>query len=59
MIADIRKFTATGSQSQTQMASELAEEIKRVIYQYEQKMPLALALGVLRIVESELLDDAK
>lgn len=39
-------------------AAEMCEEIKTVIYSYSEEMPLALAIGVLKIVEKEILDDA-
>lgn len=38
-------------------AEEMCEEIKKVIYNYSEEMPLALAVGVLHIVEREILDD--
>jgi len=38
-------------------AAEMCEEIKTVIYSYSEEMPLALAIGVLKIVEKEILDD--
>ena len=40
------------------IAGTLADEIKAAIFKYEGQIPLALAIGVLRIVEKELLDDA-
>ena len=49
---------AIASKGHAQIAGELADEIKAIIYKYDQKIPLALAIGVLRIVEKELLDDA-
>lgn len=39
------------------MAGDLADEIKAAIYRYADKIPLAIALGVLRIVEHEILND--
>ena len=36
----------------------MAEEIKAVIYKHEGAYPLALAIGVLRIVEHELFNEA-
>lgn len=52
-----RKFTSTSSKSHREIAGELAEQIKALIYQYSDQIPLALAVGVLRIVEKELLDE--
>lgn len=53
---DARKFMAVASKPHAQLAGEMAGEIKAVIYAYEQKIPLALAIGVLRIVEKEILE---
>lgn len=55
---DPHRFMAIASKPHAQLAGEMADEIKTVIYSYEQKMPLALAVGVLRIVEKEILDAA-
>ena len=41
------------------IAAEMANKIKDVIHEYDDQITLALALGVLRIVEIELIDDAK
>lgn len=38
-------------------AAEMCEEIKQVIYNYSEEMPLALALGVLAIVKKEIMQD--
>ena len=55
---DVRKFMAIASKPHAAIAGTLADEIKAAIYKYEGQIPLALAVGVLRIVEKELLDDA-
>jgi hypothetical protein len=52
-----RKFMAIASKPHAQIAGELAEEIKQAIYKRADKIPLALAIGVLRIVEKEIMDD--
>lgn len=52
------KVMAVASKPPAQLAGELADEIKEVIYRYESRIPLALAIGVLRIVEKEILDEA-
>lgn len=52
------QFIAVASKPHAQLAGELADEIKDVIYKYEQRIPLALAVGVLRIVEKEIMDAA-
>lgn len=57
-IAGPRRFMAVASKPHIQIAEELANKIKDDVYQYSGKIPLALAIGVLRIVEKELLDEA-
>ena len=49
-------FIAQGSKTQAQLAAKMADDIKAVIYGYEELVPLALAVGVLRIVEREIVD---
>ena len=51
------RFIAIATKPQAQRAAEMAEEIKAVIYKHANTVPLALAIGVLRIVERELMDD--
>jgi hypothetical protein len=53
------RFMAVASKPYTQIAAELAEQIKELIYAQADRMPLALAVGVLRIVEKEILDEAR
>lgn len=55
---DVRKFMAVASKPHVEIAGALADELKAAIFKYEGQIPLALAIGVLRIVEKELLDDA-
>ena len=50
------KFMSITSKGHAQIASEMADEIKAVIYKHSSAIPLALALGVLRIVELEIFD---
>lgn len=52
------RFVAVASKPHAQLAGEMADKIKAVIYEYENRVPLALAIGVLRIVEKEILDAA-
>ena len=52
------RFMSLASKPHAQIAGDMAEEIKAVIYKHAGAIPLALAIGVLRIVERELLDDA-
>jgi hypothetical protein len=53
-----RRFMAVASKSHCQIAGELAQQIKGLLYTYSDRIPLALAVGVLQIVEKELLDEA-
>ena len=55
---DVRRFIALASKPHAHIAGALADEIKATIYRHAGKVPLALVIGVLRIVEKELLDDA-
>jgi len=41
-----------------EIAADLADAIKAAIYKYDGQIPLALAVGVLRIVEREIIDDS-
>ena len=56
-VTDPRRFMHNATKAQSNLAAAMAEEIKTVIYSYENKVPLALAIGVLRIVERELQND--
>jgi hypothetical protein len=56
-MSDLKKFMAFSSKSHAQIAGEMGSEISDVIYKYAEKIPLALAIGVLRIVEKEILDE--
>ena len=51
-------FTVIQSKQQTDLAGEMSEKIKEIIYSYEAQVPLALAIGVLRIVEKEIMEAA-
>lgn len=55
---NLKLFISKAGKPHAQLAGEMAEEIKSVIYSYEQRVPLALAIGVLRIVEKEIMDNA-
>jgi len=52
-----REFMAVASKPHAQIAGELAQTIKDLIYEQADRIPLALAIGVLRIVEKEILDE--
>ena len=51
-------FMCSANKSNAHIAAEMADDIKEVIYKHADKIPLALAIGVLRIVEKEILDDS-
>lgn len=55
-ITTLKLFKSRVSKSHDQLAGDMAAEIKEVIYTYSQRVPLALAIGVLRIVEKEILE---
>jgi hypothetical protein len=55
---DAHRFMALASKSHAHLAGALADDLKAAIARYDGQIPLALAIGVLRIVEKELLDDA-
>lgn len=57
-MTDSRKFMALANKSHCQIAGTLGQQIKDLIYEQSDKIPLALAVGVLRIVEQELIDEA-
>lgn len=50
--------TFNGGKRVTDRCQELNEEIKAAIYKHAGHMPVAAAIGVLRIVEREILDEA-
>lgn len=52
---DPARFGHLASKSACYKAAEMAERIKAVIHEYD-GIPLALAIGVLRIVEKELIE---
>jgi hypothetical protein len=49
----------TNGQPMHDTAGEMADKIKAVVYGFSDRVPLALALGVLQIVAHELIEDAK
>ena len=42
-----------------EIAGEMAEKIKAVIYEYSDRVPLALAIGVLEIVKTEVMGEQR
>ena len=53
-----RKFMAVTNKANAELAGELADRVSALIHEYDDRIPLALAIGVLRIVENELIKDA-
>lgn len=58
-MSDPRRFMAVASKSHCEIAGELSERIKAVIHEHDDRIPLALVIGVLRIVEQELIEESK
>ena len=53
-----RKFMAVTNKTNAELAGDLADRVSELIHEYDDRIPLALAIGVLRIVENELIKDA-
>ena len=49
---------AVTNKANAELAGELADRVSELIHEYDDRIPLALAIGVLRIVENELIKDA-
>lgn len=47
-------FMSWANQTNCEIAGEMAEKIKEIIYEYSEQIPLVMALGVLRVVEIEI-----
>jgi len=54
-----RKFMSIASKPHAKIAGEMAAKICDVIYEYADKVPLSLVVGVLRIVEHEMIERNK
>jgi len=50
-----RQFMHIGSKAQCTIAEKIANDILAAVGRYDGQIPLALAVGVLRVVEVELL----
>lgn len=55
----LKLFTATTSKSQFDLAEEMCNKIKEVVYTYSDRVPLALAIGVIEIAKMEVMEEAK
>ena len=53
------KFIAIASKSHAPCAAELADDIYSAIYKHAGNIPLALAVGVLEIVKTEIISAGK
>ena len=53
------KFTVINNttKSQRELAGEMCERIKELVYEYSDLVPAALAVGVLEIAKHEILRD--
>lgn len=56
-MTDPRKFMAIASKPHAQIAGEMALQIKEIIYANADRIPLALAVGVLHIVAKEIMEE--
>lgn len=54
----MNQFAHMASKSQALIAEKMMNEIKDVIYSYSGEVPLLLAIGVLRLTEREILNEA-
>lgn len=45
------------SKTQRELAGEMCERIKELVYEYSELVPAALAIGVLEIAKAEILKD--
>ena len=55
-MTDIRVLKSDGKRAED-VTGELADRIKALIYEYEGRMPLAAAIGVLHLVADEIIRD--
>jgi hypothetical protein len=49
---------AVTNKANAELAGELAARVSELVHEYDGRIPLALAIGVLRIVENELIKEA-
>ena len=52
------RFKSRAVLDQMELADQMAKKIKDVVYEYANRMPLATAIGVLKIVSDELQSEA-
>lgn len=56
-MVDTVKFKVVPGAKQTDLADRMCEEVKAVIYGFSDRVPLALAVGVLEIAKREIMDN--
>lgn len=58
-MSEVRKFSVVmgDGQSILSLSGEMCDKIKEVIYSYSDRVPAALAIGVLHIAAKEILDE--
>ena len=57
-MSDTPRFAVVRGQRPEYVAGEMAERIKALIWEYEGRVTLATAVGVLHIVAAELIGDS-
>lgn len=53
------KFKVITGNSHEELAAELCDRLKSVVYEYSDRIPLTLAIGVIEIAKMEILEEAK
>ena len=58
-MSEVRKFSVVvgDGQSILNLSGEMCDKIKEIIYSYSDRVPAALAIGVLHIAAKEILDE--
>jgi len=58
-MSEVRKFSVVMGDGQSILAlsGEMCDKIKEVVYLYSDRVPAALAIGVLHIAAKEILDE--
>jgi hypothetical protein len=58
-MSEVRKFSVVvgDGQSILSLSQEMCDKIKEVVYSYSDRVPVALAIGVLHIAAKEILDE--
>jgi hypothetical protein len=58
-MSEVRKFSVVlgDGQSILTLSGEMCDKVKEVVYSYSDRVPAALAIGVLHIAAKEILDE--